>query len=174
MFRFEWLGLAMLVVLTVGMREPARQTSPHEDAEVSIRCEPAVAVERRSAFELGMERRASALRVADAQYRNGQSALAATTIHDAVAFDPELQALSELYAAFADESATIASPTTPTTDLFVALRRGQALDMALGGAFAEALNARMRDVAPRAVAAYTRAHDRAGAELATHTAELFK
>ena len=46
--------------------------------------------------------------------------------------------------------------------------------MALGGAFADRLNDLMRAVAPQAAAEYTRMHNRAGADPAKHTVELFK
>ena len=46
--------------------------------------------------------------------------------------------------------------------------------MALGGAFADRLNDLMRTVAPEAALAYARVHDKIGADLAKHTAELFK
>jgi hypothetical protein len=176
MFRLEWFGLAVLVALTVWSREPARQQSQRDDApELTTHCGfSRMTPERRRAIDLQRER-ANALRVADQHYRDGEPALAAHTIHQAnLMFDTELQSLAQLYWAFADESATIASPTAPVIDVFVALRRAQALDMALGGAFADRLNARMREVAPEAAAAYERAHDRTGADLAKHTAELFK
>lgn len=173
MFRFEWLGLAVLVSLTVGMREPRRPAVDPRITACRIRDDG-----RQARFEQGVAvERASSLRLADAQYRKGESARAATTIRGTIAFslyDHELTSLATLYAQFADESATIASPATSITDRFVAIRRAQALDMALGGAFADRLNVSMRTIAPEAAVAYTRAGDKAGAELATHTAAMFR
>ena len=175
MFRFEWFGLAALVGLTMWMREPARETSERDYPRVRmcpIRSDADTAARAR---ELEQDRR-TMVALADFQYRNGESTRAAATIRNLpqVLWESDLQSLVQLYASFADESATIASPNTSTVDLFVALRRAQALDMALGGAFADRLNDLMRTVAPEAAAAYTRMHDRAGTDLAKHTAELFK
>jgi len=175
MFRFEWFGLAVLVALTVWIREPAHERSERDYPRV--RGCPKLNDATQARFEREMEQhRRNMVALADFQYRNGESARAAATIRDIpdVLWETDLQSLVQLYASFAEESATIASPTTTTIDLFVALRRAQSLDMALGGAFADRLNDLMRTVAPEAAAAYTRMHDRAGADLAKHTAELFK
>lgn len=161
MFRFEWFGLAVLVAMTISAVVPVR---PSHSPETAVNRCPSHYYSR-----------AETLANADAFYRRGDSAYAATIIRWLPSpLDPDLLSLAEFYKAFAAESATIASPTTATIDLFVALRRAQALDMALGGAFADRLNDLMRTVAPQAAAAYTQIHDRAGADLAKHTAELFK
>lgn len=177
MFRVEWLGLAVLVALTVWMREPAPPAHAHDHERGTIIACPAYSDAATAAHVRKLEQnRRTMVALADFQYRNGESTRAAATIHDLYesSFDSELRSLAELYKAFAEESATISSPSTTTVDLFVALRRAQALDMALGGAFADRLNDLMRTVAPEAAAAYTRMHDRTGADLAKHTAELFK
>jgi hypothetical protein len=182
MLRFEWLGLAALVTLTVWSSEPAPASSEPDDTLVYC-THRRMTAEQRQALELQLAMsRVRTMRTADRHYRDGDSARAAQTIRDTgmmsldnpLMLDPELQSLAELYTAFAEASATIAAPETSTVDRFVALRRAQALDMSLGGAFADRLNARMREVATQAAAAYEHAGDRLGADLAKHTAELFK
>ncbi len=180
MFRLEWLGLAVLVGLTVSMREPLRsaaETAGERATDAHIIACPIRSAARQAEIARMMEQdRRTMVALADFQYRNGESTRAAVTIRDIpdVLWETDLQSLVQLYASFAEESATIASPNTTTVDLFVALRRAQALDMALGGAFADRLNDLMRTIAPEAAAAYTRLHDRIGADLAKHTAELFR
>ena len=171
MFRFEWLGLAILVTLTVWSRPAAKLDHEH-------RRETRCSLNRiRTELDDIARMRERAIAESDTLYRSGDSARAAlrvTLVAKVLPTDTELHSLVELYAEFAVASATVAAPETSTVDRFVALRRAQALDMALGGAFADRLNARMREVAPEAAAAYERAHDRIGADLAEHTAALFR
>jgi hypothetical protein len=176
MFRLEWFGLAVLTAVTIAAAVPSDPIASDPIASGPVPSEastsPAIGV---VGCPSHYSSRAETLANADTQYRRGDAGYAATIIRWLPSpLDPELASLAELYTAFAEASATIASPTTTTIDLFVALRRAQALDMALGGAFADRLNDLMRTVAPEAAAEYTRMHDRTGADLAKHTAELFK
>jgi hypothetical protein len=179
MLRFEWLGLAVLVTLTVWSRAPAPPPERHITA-----CPVETHEIRERRMQLVDEMRTSvqsAIRAADRHYRAGDPARAAQTLRDRgfTTFDhplgdPELQSLAELYTSFDEATQIIAATRTSTVDRFVALRRAQALDIALGGAFADRLNAQMREVAPAAAIEYARVNDRIGAELANHTAALFR
>lgn len=183
MFRLEWLGLGFLVIVTLTSSVPCEAPPPTEQM---IAC-PARST-RVPVIDVGpvvntisTEGERDQLRDADRLYRAGAAGEAARSMRayvDVRYSHPtlratELSSLAELYAQFAEASATIARATSPI-ERFVALRRAQSLDLALGGAFTERLNAQMREVAPLAAAAYARVHDTAGAELATHTATLFR
>lgn len=176
MFRIEWLGLVALVTLTVWSRTPAPRYEPPFGCAV-----PDVTLPRTADPDTGAALDlARARRLADAAYRGGDSFAAAQTIREADArahdgaIHQELAPLAELYAQFAAASALATDASAPSAARFTALRRAQTLDLALGGAFAASLNAQVRDVAPAAARAFARAGDREGAELAAHTAALFR
>lgn len=184
MLRLEWLGLAILVTLTLVSGAP--REAPRSTERV-IAC-PSRSAHRPPidvgpvASSITSDGEQNKLRDADRLYRAGAAGEAARSIRDYAAFGyprptpraTELLTLAELYAQFADAQAVLASASASPIDRFVALRRAQSLDLALGGAFADRLNAQMREVAPLAAEAYARAHDAAGASLAEHTATLFR
>ncbi len=169
MFRIEWLGLAILLALTVSAREPAAPPIAEPTWTCSI---PDVS---EVPDDQGM--RARAISEADALYRRGDPARAAlriTVVSDTLPEDTELRSLAELYTVFAYDLATAMDAASPPIPAFIAVQRAQSLDISLGGVFAERLNLRVRSLAPAAAVAYDRASDKTGAALARHTADVFK
>jgi hypothetical protein len=153
-FRLEWLALAGLLALSA-----PRHAAPPAPPPVVNRCPPAPLVP------------ADPRAQADALYRAGHAGQAADLLAGDASDD--LRTLAELYRAFAVYYPVAVDPSAPVTAAFEAIRRLQPLDLALGGAFADALYARMRDVAPRAAATFAARGDREAAQLARHTAETY-
>jgi len=78
---------------------------------------------------------------------------------------------NELYAQLARAWAIGMDPATRPSDALIALREAAKLDIALGGAFADALLAKERQIAPLAVHELIANGDREGAEAAQHVVD---
>lgn len=124
-----------------------------------------------SEYERLMDAVAVVLERADARYRAGDPAGAAELVRG-LPTGGEHASLAELYEHLAASLAIALDDDADPIAAFEALARARSTDQALGGALADHLTRRMRVVAPRAAARYGATGDRAGAELAAHTAEL--
>jgi len=78
---------------------------------------------------------------------------------------------NELYAQLARAWAIGMDPATRPSDALIALREAAKLDIVLGGAFADALLAKQRQIAPLAVHELIANGDREGAEAAQHVVD---
>jgi hypothetical protein len=105
---------------------------------------------------------------AEALYEAGQFELAATALRCADPADPGHAQLYDQLARAWDRA--MASDATPVTR-FEALRYARRLDLSLGGKYADELDAHLREEAPLAAAAYARARNDEGLELALTTCD---
>lgn len=153
--------LAVTVDLMIGMPAQPQAAPPLAPEAAPVESE----------YERLMDQIAVILQRADSRYRAGDAAGAAELVRGLTP-NGEYATLAELYEHLALELAVVRDPAADPRAAFEALVRARSLDMALGGALADDLTARARDLAPRAAEAYDAAADRRGAGLARHTAEL--
>jgi hypothetical protein len=156
---FDWLGLALLVGLTVGLA-PRTNAPPPPQADRD-----------NAPYEHIMEIVGEARAEARARYLARDFDGAARAL-EGDAHIPDVQPLLQQYVQYAALRAIAFDPGAPPIDAFEALRRARTLDVALGDAFGDELTARMRIVAPVAARAYRAGGDKVGMQLAAHTAAM--
>lgn len=144
MCRLEWLGLAILTSLAIW----ARASAPDErETDRVIGCDFG-----RTPAQLRLtspEMRARTLSDADLLYRAGDARGAASEIRlsgAALLGDQEDEPRARLYAQLAEAQDVLSLPQTSGLERVAVLLQAQALDLAVGGAFAERYDAQLRDL----------------------------
>jgi hypothetical protein len=154
-FRFSWASALLVVPLAFA---PASRSEP---SAICLDL-PIVEVPTPARLEAPTPPPLSA----DQLYRAGDFTGAASWARST---DPNL---AELYDQLALQWTIGMSPSTHPDDAFVALREAAKLDTVLGGAHAERLDRRIRDVLPRAAIAYYAHADRAACRQALDVAAI--
>ena len=109
---------------------------------------------------------------ADELYRAKQFEAAADLVAAIRPSDVDLQNLALMYQKLARAWVIGFDSNAPVTDAFTALREAWKLDTVLGGAHADELQKRMRDISLLAADEFQRMRDPVNADLAHHTADM--
>jgi len=108
---------------------------------------------------------------AEALYEHREFELAASALRCAAPSDPGQESHAQLYDQLARAWDRAMAPDATPVTRFEALRFARRLDLSLGGRYADELDAHLREAAPLAAAAYAKARNHEGLELALTTCD---
>ena len=162
----DLLLVAMLGVTTLVAPRPARHACSRAAGPAPIHAVRVSLLAPHASRSAAHDLIRIACDAADRQYQHREFARAAQTLRLAVRHDPSLEASAELYDQLQRAWDRASAPEASVVTQFEAWRYARRLDLSLGGRWADLLDARLREVAPRAATFYRDAQDHEGEELA--------